>query len=90
MFSHKQYDGISSEENYLVKKKYILSYIEFLKLSQITLELEENNNFSLASISKLDYICEQLTIKHDQCGVRKRKRMFDQICENVLGKDKNT
>ena len=96
VFSHKQYDFPSSSErsfDYLVKKD-ILAYVDFLKLSQMILALENERNGNTmnndsssvfrSSILKLDYISEQLSRSREKNKVLKRKRRFRNICDEVL------
>ena len=95
VFSHRQYDFPSTSErslDYLVKKD-ILAYVDFLKLSRAILALEneqlnENaaNNDSVfrSSVMKLDYISEQLSRVRERNKVLKRKRKFNDMCDEVL------
>ena len=96
VFSHKQYDFPSSSErsfDYLVKKD-ILAYVDFLKLSQMILALENERNGNTmnndsssvfrSSILKLDYISEQLSQARERNKELKRKRKFHDMCDEVL------
>ena len=97
VFSHKQYDFPSTSErsfDYLVKKD-ILSYVDFLKLNQVIFALENaqngntmnNDSVFRSSISKLDYISEQLSQVHEKNKVLKRKRKFHDMCDELLGEN---
>ena len=99
VFSHKQYDFPSSSErsfDYLVKKD-ILAYVDFLKLSQMILALENERNGNTmnkdsssafrSSILKLDYISEQLSRARERNKELKRKRKFHDMCDKVLSEN---
>lgn len=97
VFSHRQINTFVPESVDYLARNDILSYIDFLRMNQIILIHETNqqncmdiNSSSIqqSSLYKLDYICEQLTDDREKTKRMGRKRKFQEICDKaILGSD---
>lgn len=93
VFSHRQIETFLVETVDYLAKNDILSYIDFLRLNQIILLYETNQQNSIdfncysfqqpSSLYKLDYICEQLTNDRKKSKAMGRKRKFQEICNKA-------